>query len=210
MSTLQMVAAGIALVGAVIFIIGVIAVLIAAQRRPYPSELAPVKSSPVLGVVYAFTLGMAPWAKESARRHWVAYIRGIILHIGVFLAAAFLIASPWLAQMVLPLRIALSALFGVGAVLGIAGFGIRLNDPTIRLLSTPDDYFSLALVTLFLVSGAAAAVSPGLLPAFWIVSGVTLAYAPFGKIKHFIFFFYERVFVGLFFGRRGTLEWKHD
>jgi len=210
MSVLQTVAAGIVLVGAVIFIIGVIAVLVAAQRRPYPSELAPVKSSPALGVVYAFTLGMAPWAKESARLHWVAYIRGIVIHIGIFIAAAFLIASPWLAQMAWPLRLSLAALFGVAAVLGVAGFGIRLGDPAMRLLSTLDDYFSLALVTLFLAAGAIAAAIPGFLSAFWIISGITLAYAPFGKIKHFIFFVYERVIIGRFFGRRGVLEWTHE
>ncbi|OGN91587.1 MAG: hypothetical protein A2Z70_04510 [Chloroflexi bacterium RBG_13_48_17] len=140
----------------------------------------------------------------------MAYIRGIIIHVGIFVAAAFLIASPWLAQMVLPLRLSLAALFSIGAVLGLAGFWIRMADPSLRLLSTPDDYFSLALVTLFLASAAASAASIELLPAFWAISGVTMAYAPFGKIKHFIFFFYERVFVGLFFGRRGTLEWKHD
>jgi nitrate reductase gamma subunit len=210
MSMLQMVTAGIASVGAAIFVVGVVYILVAAQRRPYQSEQAPVKRSPAQGVLYAFTLGMAPWAKESARKHWVAYIRGIIIHVGIFMAAAFLIASPLLAQMILPLRISLAALFGVGAVLGVAGFGIRLGDPTMRLLSTPDDYFSLALVTLFLASGAVSAIKPDFLPLFWTISGITLAYAPFGKIKHFIYFFYERVFIGLFFGRRGVLEWTHE
>ena len=210
MSILEVVTAGMALVGAAIFVVGVVFVLTSAQRRPYQAEMAPIKGSPAQGVLYAYTLGMAPWAKESARIHWVAYIRGIIIHVGIFVAAAFLIASPWLAQMVLPLRLSLAALFSIGAVLGLAGFWIRMADPSLRLLSTPDDYFSLALVPLFLASAAASAASIELLPAFWAISGVTMAYAPFGKIKHFIFFFYERVFVGLFFGRRGTLEWKHD
>ena len=210
MSILEVVTAGMALVGAAIFVVGVVFVLTSAQRRPYQAEMAPIKGSPAQGVLYAYTLGMAPWAKESARIHWVAYIRGIIIHVGIFVAAAFLIASPWLAQMGLPLRLSLAALFSIGAVLGLAGFWIRMADPSLRLLSTPDDYFSLALVTLFLASAAASAASIELLPAFWAISGVTMAYAPFGKIKHFIFFFYERVFVGLFFGRRGTLEWKHD
>jgi hypothetical protein len=210
MNLWHMVAAGIALVGAGIFIVGVIIVVITSLRRPYPSELAPIKKSPTLGVVYAFTLGMAPWAKESARRHWVAYIRGIILHVGVFLATAFLIASSWLVQMPEPLRFSLAALFAIGAILGLAGFWIRLADPTMRLLSTPDDYFSLALVTLFLASAAISAVNMEFLPAFWAVSGVTLAYAPFGKIKHFIFFVYERVIIGRVFGRRGVLEWTHE
>ena len=210
MNLLQMVTAGIVLVGAAIFVVGVVYVLASAQRRPYQAETAPIKGSPAQGVLYAFTLGMAPWAKESARLHWVAYIRGIIIHVGIFVAAAFLIATPWLTQMPEPLRLSLAVLFAIGALLGLAGFWMRMADPSLRLLSTPDDYFSLALVTLFLASGAAAAIKPEFLPAFWAISGVTLAYAPFGKIKHFIYFFYERVFVGLFFGRRGVLEWKHD
>lgn len=210
MNLLQIVTAGIALAGAAIFVVGVVYVLASAQRRPYQAETAPIKGSPAQGVLYAYTLGMAPWAKESARLHWVAYIRGIIIHVAVFAAVPYLIATPWLAGMILPLRFSLAAFFGVGAILGLAGFWIRLADPSLRLLSTPDDYFSLALVTLFLASAAASAASIELLPAFWAISGVTMAYAPFGKIKHFMFFFYERVFVGLFFGRRGTLEWKHE
>jgi nitrate reductase gamma subunit len=210
MSTLQMVAAGILLVGAVIFVAGVIYNITAGQLRRYQAEKAPIKGSPAKGVLWAFSLGLAPWAKESARIHWVAYIRGIIIHIGIFVAAAFLIASPWLSQMASPLSILLAALFGVGALLGLAGFWMRRANPGLRLLSTPDDYFSLALVTVFLASAAAAAAIPSSLPVFWIASGITLAYAPFGKIKHFMYFFYERVFVGLVFGRRGTLEWKHE
>ena len=210
MSIWQMVTAGLALAGAIIFVVGTAAVLATAQRRHYPAELAPIKGSPALGVVYAFTLGMSPWAKESARRHWVAYIRGIIIHAGIFVAAAFLIASPWLAQIPEPLRLSLAALFAIGALLGLAGFWIRIADPTMRLLSTPDDYFSLALVTLFLASGAASAARIDFLPTFWAISGITLAYAPFGKMKHFLYFFYERVFIGLVFGRRGVLEWKHE
>jgi hypothetical protein len=210
MNLLQIVTAWMAVAGAAIFVVGVVFVLTSAQRRPYQAEIAPIKHSPAMGVLYAFTLGMAPWAKESARLHWVAYIRGIIIHAGIFVAAAFLIATPWLALIAWPLRMSLATLFALGAFLGLAGFWIRLEDHTMRLLSTPDDYFSLALVTLFLASAAVAAIGPDFLPLFWAVSGVTLAYAPFGKIKHFIFFFYERVFVGLFFGRRGTLEWKHD
>jgi nitrate reductase gamma subunit len=210
MNLLQIVTAGIALAGAVIFVAGVIYNITSGQLRPYQTEKAPAKGSPSQGVLWAFSLGLAPWAKESARIHWVAYLRGVIIHLAIFAGAAYLIATPWLALMPEPLRISLAAFFGIGAVLGLAGFWMRGADPGLRLLSTPDDYFSLALVTLFLASAAASAVSAELLPAFWVISGAILAYAPFGKIKHFMYFFYERVFVGLFFGRRGTLEWKHE
>jgi nitrate reductase gamma subunit len=210
MSILEAVTAGTALVGAAIFIVGVVFIIVSAQRRPYQAEKAPIQGSPAQGVLWAFSLGLAPWAKESARIHWVAYVRGVIVHLGIFLGAAYLIATPWLALMPEPLRIFLAAFFGLGAILGLVGFWMRRADPGLRLLSTPDDYFSLALVTLFLATASASAANAEFLPAFWAVSGITLAYAPFGKIKHFIYFFYERVFVGLVFGRRGTLEWKHE
>jgi hypothetical protein len=210
MSILEMVTAGLALVGAAIFVVGMVAILVATQRRHYVAELAPPKGSPGQGVLYAFTLGMAPWLKESARKHWVAYLRGIIFHISIFAAVAFLVASPWLGMMPAPLRIYLASLFAAGAVLGLAGFGIRLSDPIMRVLSTPDDYFSLALTTVFLASGAISAAQIDFLPAFWAISGITMAYVPFGKLRHFLYFFYERVFLGLFFGRRGVLEWRHE
>ena len=85
------------------------------------------------------------------------------------------------------------------------GIIIRLREPALKLLSTPDDYFSIVLVTLFLASAAAASVSSVFLATFWIVSGLTLAYAPFGKLRHFIYFFYARFFMGNIFGRRGVL-----
>lgn len=210
MSIVEMVTAGIAVLGAAIFVAGVIYNIVSGQLRPYQAEKAPIKGSPSEGVLWAFSLGLAPWAKESARIHWVAYLRGVIVHLAIFVGAAYLIATPWLALMPESLRISLASLFGLGAMLGLVGFWMRRADPGLRLLSTPDDYFSLALVTLFLAAASASAASAEFLPAFWVFSGVTLAYAPFGKIKHFMYFFYERAFVGLFFGRRGTLEWRHE
>ncbi len=206
MSTFEIVAAVMVLVGAAIFAAGVVAILVAAQRRPYNAELAPIKGSPANGVLWAFTRGLAPWAKESARIHWIAYIRGVIFHLGIFVGVVYMIATPWLAQMPEPLRLSLVALFGVGALLGLAGFGIRITDSTMRLLSTPDDYFALALTSLFLATAAISAYAVDYLPAFWAISGITMAYAPFGKLRHFIYFFYVRVFLGLIFGRRSVLE----
>jgi nitrate reductase gamma subunit len=122
----------------------------------------------------------------------------------------FLIVSPWLTEFPSPLRVSLVAFLALGAALTFAGFGMRLSDPAMRLLSTPDDYFSLALVTLFLASGAMSAAQAEFLPAFWAISGITMAYVPLGKLRHFLYFFYERTFLGLVLGRRGVLEWRHE
>lgn len=206
MSTLAIVAAWVVLGGAAIFLSGILAILVAAQRQPYNAELAPTKGSPAKGVIWSFTSGMAPWAKESARIHWIAYVRGVIFHIAIFLAAAYLVTTPWLSQMPETLRLSMGVLFSAGTIAGLAGFGIRLADPAMRLLSTPDDYFALALTSLFLASAAMSTHLPDYLPVFWIISGLTMAYAPFSKLRHFIYFFYVRIFLGLTFGRRGALE----
>jgi hypothetical protein len=206
MSTFQIIAAVIGLAGAIIGIAGVIVLIAVTQRRPYNIERGPIKSSPVGGVLWSFTLGMAPWKKESARIHWVAYLRGIILHIGIFICAVFLIASPWLGQFPEGLRFIIGIILAIGALAGLSGFWIRRHDPIMRDLSTPDDYFALGITTLFVATGAIAALSVNLVSLFWIVVGITMAYLPFGKLRHSVYFSYSRAFLGLVFGRRGVLE----
>jgi hypothetical protein len=206
MTDLVILAAALSAIGWATGIIGVIVLVAGMQRRPYNSEKAPVKSSPGRGVLWSFTLGMAPWKKESATGHIVEYIRGVLFHLCIFLGAALLIASPWLTMMPQWLLFTVAVIMAIGAVLGLAGFLIRRHDPILRSLSTPDDYFALALVTLFLAAASSAALLTALVPVLWLVSGITIAYIPFGKLKHFIYFVYSRVFLGLVFGRRGVLE----
>ena len=45
-----------------------------------PVDRARPKGNLQTGVLYAYTLGMAPWSKESTRRHAVAYLRGVVFH----------------------------------------------------------------------------------------------------------------------------------
>lgn len=175
------------------------------QARPYRPDVAPAKGSAARGVRYAFTEGMAPWAKESTRRHPVAYLRGIAFHGGVFLAIALLPAGPWLHATPAAVRVSTAVALGASAVLAASGLALRLHEPGLRRLSTPDDYASLVLVSALLAAGTAAAVARVALPAYWAAAGLTLAYAPFGKIRHSVYFFYSRTFFGAFFGGRGVL-----
>jgi len=210
MSPLLIVSISVTAAGAIILVVMSAFIVVSLQKKPYQAEKAPVKGSPGKGVIYSFTFGMAPWAKESARLHWVAYIRGVIFHLGIFASALFLITSPWLEDFPSPLRVFLTIFFSLGAVFSIAGVGMRLANHSLRLLSTPDDYFSLVLVTILLASGAVAAAQTAYLPFFLLMAGLTMAYMPFGKLRHFLYFFYERIFFGLVNGRRGVIGWKHE
>lgn len=175
------------------------------MNRPYRQELSRARGNTRRGVLYAFTLGMAPWEKESTRRHWVSYFRGIFYHFGIFMAFAVLFASPWLSA--IPQTIIWLAMFvtGVGAVFGFAGILMRLTEEDARVLSVPDDYFSVFLSSLFVALAFLTLFSPSVLPVFYLVSAVMLIYIPYGKIRHCVYFFYSKFFFGLSYGRRGVI-----
>jgi nitrate reductase gamma subunit len=200
------IAAGVLTLGAAICAGGLGWLIVTAQRWRFDSDVAPAKGSAAKGILYAFTMGMLPWEKESARIHRVAYVRGVAFHLGIFLGVAFLALTPWLNVLPLLVRLSFSAIMAAAAIAGLPGFWLRFHDRMLRAVSTPDDYAALTLATLFLVSGSFCAAHMELLPLFWIVSGVTLAYTPFSKLRHFIYFFFARGFFGLMFGYRGILK----
>ncbi|MEW5831153.1 MAG: hypothetical protein AB1846_19855, partial [Chloroflexota bacterium] len=143
--------------------------------------------------------------KESTRIHWIAYLRGIFFHLGIFMAFGALIASPWL-DAVPDLLIWLAlAVTGPGALFGLAGIAMRLAGPNERLLSLPDDYASVFLTSLFIALAFAALLWTPVLPAFYVVTGLLAAYVPASKIRHCVYFFYSKFFFGMGYGHRGVL-----
>jgi hypothetical protein len=192
-------------------------------RRPFYSRDS---GSKVSGVVYVFGRGMMPWEKESARKHPLTYLAGVVYHAGIFAAlfslfcAVFSLSLPGAPLLVL--RVALVA----GGACGLSLLVKRVFSRTLRKLSCPDDYAANAVVTVFVIVAAAracqaagqqgspAATAPhsagttGLAPVeqlFYVVSMLMFIYVPVGKIRHCFFFFYSRVLLGIFFGRRAAL-----
>jgi hypothetical protein len=186
------------------------AIAFARQLRAYtrltrPGERAATKGSARAGVLYAYTLGMAPWAKESTRLHLVAYLRGVAFHLGIFLGLGILLSSPWLDLLPAIGRLFLAWGAGLGALLGLAGFAARLVERNLKALSTPDDYTAVLLVSLFLASASLWLFVPAALPLFYLASAAMLIYAPFGKIRHCLYYAYSRLFFGKFVGSRAVL-----
>lgn len=172
---------------------------------PRPSDRSSPKGKPRSGVIYAYTLGMAPWAKESTRLHWAAYLRGVAFHLGIFLGLGMLLVSPWLPGLPLIWRLPLAVALGVGALLGLVGFAARFLERNLKAISSPDDYFSVLLVSLFLAAASLGTADAAFLPACHLIGAVMLVYAPFSKIRHCIYYAYARLFFGNFFGRRAVL-----
>ncbi len=176
------------------------------QRLARPRDLSRPKGDAGRGILYAFTLGMAPWSKESTRRHWVAYLRGIAFHVGIFAGLAALLASPWLAVIPIWIRALFALATGFGAVMGVAGGVMRIAEHNLRAVSTPDDHTSVWLVSLFLAAMTVALIEPTLTPFMWLTAAVMLLYAPLSKIRHCLFFYMGRLFYGLHIGRRGIVK----
>jgi len=195
----------IAVIGLMIGLSGIIVRLADIMNRPFKKDFSRQRGSPLSGVLFAFTLGMAPWEKESTRIHWIAYLRGIFFHVGVFTALAVLFASPWLSFLPDWLIWAAAAITGIGALFGFAGIFMRLAGPNERMLSLPDDYASVFLVSLFTALACAALFCSSVLPAFYVIAGIMMAYIPISKIRHCVYFFYSKFFFGFNFGRRGVI-----
>lgn len=174
-------------------------------RLARPGDRSLPKGSPNLGVAYALTAGMMPWAKESTRRHALAYLRGVGFHLTVLLVLVLFLASPWLAGIPASIRSGLAGLVALGSLLALLGFFSRFYEKNLRALSTPDDYFAILLVSLFLGSAAVMLLDPAWLPVFYLLSALTFTYMPLGKIRHCIYFAFARLFFGRFFGRRAVL-----
>ncbi len=195
----------IAIVGLVLGLIGIVLRVQEIRKRPYKQDLSRTRGNVDQALLYAFTLGMAPWEKESTRLHWMAYVRGILFHVGAFVAIGVFLVSPWLAAIPFFLSLVAMLVTAVGAVAGFAGIGMRLAEENIRVLSLPDDYFAVFLTSLFVALAFAVLLWPVALPAFYVVAALLFVYIPFGKIRHCIYFFYSKFFFGQSFGQRGVI-----
>jgi hypothetical protein len=196
---------GIAIVALLLSVLGIAFRLQEILHRPKKRDLSRPRGNVGQSLLYAFTLGMAPWEKESTRIHWVAYVRGILFHVGVFVALGVFLVSPWLAAIPLVLSGLALLVTAVGAVAGFTGIWMRLAEENLRALSLPDDYFSVFLTSLFTALAFAVLLWPVALPAFYLAAAAMLVYIPFSKIRHCVYFFYSKFFFGQSFGHRGVI-----
>ncbi len=195
----------IALAGLLVGSVGLLRRFVDTNKRGLPSDKSTLKGKPGKGVAYAFTLGMAPWAKESTRLHMISYLRGIGFHIGIFMSIGLLLISPVIPRLPAWIKSVTTFIILGGALLGVAGGVVRIIEHRLRTLSTPDDHFAVWLVTIWMALSATALWYSEILRIYYLFSAITLAYIPLGKIRHCLYFFFSRIFFGKFFGRRAVL-----
>jgi nitrate reductase gamma subunit len=172
--------------------------------RPGTDSLAAKRGDIPPAVLYSLTGAMMPWKKETAALHPVSYALGIGYHAGIFLSFIWLVLM--FSGLGLPAQAAAASavVLALASLCGLALLVKRLITPAMRYFSNPDDYFSNLIATGFVALTAAALVREAMTPALFIYAGILLLYIPVGKLRHALYFALARVYLGLFYGRRGV------
>ena len=158
-----------------------------------------------------------PWSMESTRspKGFTFYLSFVIFHLGVVagitLAFVSTIAPDFLR---IPVVAWTMMTFIAGAFLiSLERIGRRILRPLMRLISTPDDYFSLIMLTVWFglgvctqayLMGAWGMTSETILIAYLYLTSFLLLYVPFSKISHYLYYPFTRVYIGRALGHRGS------
>jgi hypothetical protein len=162
-------------------------------RFAYHKERTFPKGSTKAGIIYSMMNVAMPWAMESVRKKPGFYAQFAIFHVGVAAAISATFIIPYWPDFFKIKAVVILFQVSVGAalVVGLTRLFRRISNPSVRLISSLDDYASLILMILFFV-----------LTAFLIV------YVPFSKIGHYLYYPFTRYFLGKTMGHRGTLPRK--
>jgi nitrate reductase gamma subunit len=167
-------------------------------------------TSPRRGIIYSWFNVAKPWAMESTRTKLFFYLQFVVFHLGVVSAIGLSFVIPyapgWLNWQ--PLVVVLRISIGLACLVGCYRIIRRMSDRYIRAISTPDDYFSLILLTVWFAF-AFLAVPNRLeqgewqLLTYFILTAFFLIYVPFSKISHYLYYPITRYYFGKTMGHRG-------
>lgn len=152
-----------------------------------------------------------PWTMGSTRDHWFLYVQFVIFHLGVAGSIAMSFIIPYAPGIMRGpgIVLALQALFLAAALVGLVRLVRRAGSPYMRSISSPDDYFSMCLLIVWLVFSALAApnnpqASERPILAYFFLTAFFLVYVPFSKISHYLYYPFARWYLGRTLGHRGV------
>jgi nitrate reductase gamma subunit len=163
------------------------------------------------GAAYSLFNVAMPWGMESTRRRPLFYLQFAVFHLGVVAAIGMSFIIPYVPQLMTPtVTLALQVVMGAACVVGLLRLVRRVANPYMRAISSPDDYFSLVLLTawfLFAVLAAPrgiAARGEWASLTYFLLTAFFLLYVPFSKISHYLYYPFGRIYLGRTLGHRGV------
>lgn len=164
------------------------------------------------GVIYSWMVIALPWSMESQRNNLLFWLSFVVFHIGVAAAITLSIfIIPYFPQVLTFewLKIGLQVLMGVSFAIGLIRIGRRIASKYMRAISTPDDYFSILILTVWFAFAYFAVLNDTTrgewhLITFFIMTSFLLVYVPFSKISHYLYYPFTRYWLGKSMGHRGV------
>ncbi|MBI4677129.1 MAG: hypothetical protein HY748_06060 [Elusimicrobia bacterium] len=170
---------------------------------------------PESGKYYSLANIAMPWAMESTRNSPFFYLQFAVFHLGVACAITLSFIIPYLPGLLElpPVVKAIQGFTAAAFVIGVGRMIRRIAVPVMRLISTPDDYFSLALLTVWFPFAFLAAPNDrgggeGVLLTFFFLTAFFLVYVPFSKISHYLYYPFTRFWLGRTMGHRGVFPMR--
>jgi hypothetical protein len=182
-------------------------------KKPMPPEKAELKGDRVAGAIYSLGNVLRPWEMESTSKNKYFYAEFVIFHIAVALTIGSTFFIPLIPSIMTPLVTKIIMLFmGLAFLIGLRRIFRRVSVPEIRIISSPDDFFAITLMTAFFGVGFVTMwkwlegthETPWMW-LFFIMTTFFLLYVPFSKISHYVLYPFGRINFGMIFGGRGVI-----
>lgn len=162
------------------------------------------------GVLYSWANIFMPWSMESTRKQILMWFQFGVFHVGVTAAIALSVIIPYFPGVIeTPLVvIILQIMIGAAFIVAVIRIFRRVGNKYMRAISTPDDYFSLILLTVWFFFATLSVPNQWekgetvLLIYFWLTA-FFLIYVPFSKISHYLYYPFTRYYFGKTMGYRG-------
>jgi nitrate reductase gamma subunit len=168
-------------------------------------------NSKAKGILYSWMNIAIPWGMESTRSQAFLYVQFVIFHLGVVasIGLSFIIPyAPYLLESPL-ITVLLQLIIAAAFLVSLMRIYRRVSNKYMRAISTPDDYFSLILLTvwfLFALLSVPNRPQDGetVLLIFFFLTAFFLIYVPFSKISHYLYYPFTRYYFGKTMAHRGV------
>jgi nitrate reductase gamma subunit len=169
------------------------------------------RTSTAKGVGYSLLNIAMPWGMESTRKKPFFYFQFVLFHLGVVASIGLSFIIPYFPELLesAALVALLQVIIGLAILVSLYRVYRRISQKVMRAISSPDDYFSLALLAVWFLSAFLSVPNrpeqgEGILLAFFFLTAFFLIYVPFSKISHYLYYPFTRYYFGKTMGYRGV------
>ena len=196
---------------ACVYILRIIWLLHFKAGRERQAPTGQFRTNKAKGVGYSLMNVAMPWGMESTRRKPFFYFQFVLFHLGVVASIGLSFIIPYFPELLQSSSFValLRVVIGLAFLVSLYRVYRRISQRVMRAISSPDDYFSLALLTVWFLSAFLSVPNKpeqgeAILLAFFFLTAFFLIYVPFSKISHYLYYPFTRYYFGKTMGYRGV------